>query len=152
MKNAQKFYLENKRANMQPVKKVTYTFDPMTSNWNSLRNIMFFWQTKKVKATNVKLLTKTEIVDDRRDPKITYDLNDGRQLEVGSKIKHIFLHNISCYSQIKTGNLTELEIATIINHYLLPLVKEVEETETVSKGAAKAAGGGGKGKGKGKKQ
>ena len=94
MKNAQKFYAETKRANMQPVKKVTYTFDPMTNNWNSLRNIMFFWQTKKVKATNVKLLTKTEIVDDRRDPKITYDLTDGRQLEVGK----ILLYNLQSHS------------------------------------------------------
>ena len=48
-------------------------------------------------------------------------------------------------------SLTELEIATVINHYLLPLVVEVEETETVSKGAAKAGGGGGKPGKKGKK-
>lgn len=54
----------------------------------------------------------------------------------------------SCF-QVKTGNLTELEIATVVNYYLLPLVQEVEEVETVSKGAAKAAGGA-KGK-KGKK-
>ena len=54
----------------------------------------------------------------------------------------------TCF-QVKTGNLTDLEIATVVNHYLLPLVKEVEEVETVSKGAAKAAGGA-KGK-KGKK-
>lgn len=52
--------------------------------------------------------------------------------------------------QVKTGNLTLLEVATVVNHYLLPLVKEVEETESVSKGAAKAAGGKGGGK-KGKK-
>lgn len=116
---------------MQPVKKVTYTFDPMTSNCDSMKSFMFYWQTKKVKATNVKLITKTEVLDDRSDPRILYDLNDGRQLEV------------------RTGNLTELEIATVVNYYLLPLVKEVEEVETVSKGAAKAAGGG-KGK-KGKK-
>ena len=32
--------------------------------------------------------------------------------------------------------MTELEIATIVNYYILPLVKEVEETETISKGAA----------------
>ena len=53
--------------------------------------------------------------------------------------------------QVKTGNLTELEIARVVNHYLLPLVKEEEEVETVSKGAAKAAGGKAGGKGKGKK-
>ena len=57
-------------------------------------------------------------------------------------VNHIFFH------QIKTGNLTELEIATIVNYYILPLVKDVEDTETLSKGAA--VKGGGKGK-KGKK-
>jgi len=124
--NAQKFYSEHKKANLQPVAKVTYTFDPMTNNWNSLRNFMFFWQTKKVKATAPKLVTKTEVVDDRREPRILFNLNDGRELE------------------IKTGNLTELEIATIVNYYILPLVKEVEETETISKGAAVKGGGKGK--------
>ena len=43
---------------------------------------MFMWNSKKVRATNVKTIVKTEIVDDRQDPKITFDLNDGRQLEV----------------------------------------------------------------------
>ena len=52
---------------------------------------------------------------------------------------------------MKTRNLTELEIARVVNHYLLPLVKEEEEVETVSKGAAKAAGGKAGGKAKGKK-
>ena len=28
-------------------------------------------------------------------------------------------------TQIRCGNLTELEIATVVNHYLLPLVKVV---------------------------
>jgi len=83
---------------------------------------MFMWNSKKVRATNVKTIVKTEIVDDRQDPKITFDLNDGRQLE------------------IRTGNLTELEIATIVNSYLLPLVKEEDVSEVASKGA-KAAGG-----------
>ena len=46
---------------------------------------MFYWQTKKVKATNVKLITKTEVLDDRSDPRVLFDLNDGRQLEVGTK-------------------------------------------------------------------
>ena len=115
------------RANLQPVKKVTYTFDPMTENHASLRHFMFFWNTKKVRATNLKLLVKTEIVDDRRDPAVVLELNNGRTLEV------------------RTGNLTELEIASVVNSHLLPLVKE-EEEEAVSKGA-KAGGAGGPAKG-----
>jgi len=123
LNSRQKFFLEHKKANLQPVTKVTYTFDPMKENYHSLRNFMFFWNTKKVKATNIKLITQTKIVDDRSDPKVVFDLNDGRQLE------------------IRSGNLTELEIATIVNSYLLPLVKDEAATETTSKGAAAAAGG-----------
>ena len=82
LNNTQKFLLEHKKANLQPVTKVTYTFDPMLENYHSLRNFMFFWNTKKVKATNLKLIVKTEIVDDRSDPKIVFDVNDGRKLEV----------------------------------------------------------------------
>jgi len=116
MVNKQKFLMETKRANLQPVNKITYTFDPMTTSYHSMRNFMFFWNTRKIKMTNVKMLTKVEIVDDRRDPTILMNLNDGRDLE------------------IRAANLTELEIATIVNHYLLPLVKE-EETLKVTKGS-----------------
>ena len=82
LSNPEKFFIEHKKANLQPVKKVTYSFDPMTNNCKSLRHFMFFWSSKKVKATNGKLLTKTEIVDNRSDPKILFELNDGRDLEV----------------------------------------------------------------------
>ena len=52
---------------------------------------MFFWQTKKVKATAPKLITKTEVVDDRREPRILFNLNDGRELEVRADGKYIKL-------------------------------------------------------------
>lgn len=120
--NQVKFFQQMNLANNQPVKKVTYTFDPMTMNCHSLRNFMFFWNTVKIKRTNVKLLTKVDIVDDRREPTIVWNLHDGRDLE------------------IRTGNLTELEIATVVNTYLLPLVKEVEAV-TVTKSEKVAAGG-----------
>ena len=69
-------------------------------------------------------------------------------------------------AQIRCGNLTELEIATVVNHYLLPLVKVVmmkivkplnhslpqeEEKATLTKsekGAGQGAKGGKGGKGK----
>lgn len=128
MNNMIQFTLELKKANLQPVKKVTYTFDPMTSNCHSLRNFMFFWNTKKVRRTNVKMLQSTKIVDDRSEPTVVMNLNDGRDLE------------------IRTGHLTELEIATVVNTYLLPLVKE-EEKAMLTK-AEKGAGQGGKKGGK----
>ena len=67
--------------------------------------------------------------------------------------------------QIRCGNLTELEIATVVNHYLLPLVKvtsdvkilssmtfqiQEEEKATLTK-SEKGAGQGAKKGGKGKK-
>ena len=72
--------------------------------------------------------------------------------------------------QIRCGNLTELEIATVVNHYLLPLVKVIslimskychhpssmtfqiqeEEKATLTK-SEKGAGQGAKKGGKGKK-
>jgi hypothetical protein len=125
-KNVQKFHFEVAKANMQPVTKVTYTFDPMKENYHSLRNFMHFWNSKKVLRTNLKLAVKTEIVDDRRDPVVIFQLNDDRILE------------------IRTGLLTELEIATIVNHYLLPLVKE--EEVVVETKSAKGAGSSKKGR------
>ena len=31
LSNPEKFFIEHKKANLQPVKKVTYSFDPMTN-------------------------------------------------------------------------------------------------------------------------
>lgn len=134
LSNSEKFYIEAKRANLQPVKKVTYSFDPVREDHHSIRNFMYWWNNPKVLATNNKLLIKTEVVDDRREPKILFDLVDGRQLE------------------IRTALLSALEIATVTNQYLLPLVKEeVVAVETKSAKAAAGSGGGASKKGKGKK-
>ena len=54
----------------------------MTENCHSLRNFMFFWNTKKVRKTNLKMATKVTVVDDRSEPTILMNLNDGRDLEV----------------------------------------------------------------------
>jgi len=131
LSNKELFLKQLKIANIQPVKKVTYTFDPIREDFQSIRNFMYFWNRPKVLDTNLKVIIKTNIVDDRSEPNILFNLNDGRDLEV------------------KTGNLTELEIAQIVNYYLLPLVKE-EEAQVLTK-AAKGAGAGGKGRKGGKK-
>ena len=57
----------------------------MTENCHSLRNFMFFWNTKKVRKTNLKMATKVTVVDDRSEPTILMNLNDGRDLEVWKK-------------------------------------------------------------------
>jgi len=132
LSNTELFLHELKRANIQPVKKVTYTFDPMRQDFQSIRNFMYFWNRPKVLDTNPKIVIKTEIVDDRQEPCIKFNLQDGRDLE------------------IRTGNLTELEIACVVNHYLLPLV-EAEKTAVATKGG-KAAAASGSSKGGGKKK
>jgi len=124
LSNTELFLKELRVANIQPVKKVTYTFDPIREDYQSIRNFMYFWNRPKVLETNLKVIIKTDIVDDRREPCINFELSDGRTLEV------------------RTSLLTELEIARVVNHYLLPLVKE-EEVQTETK-SAKGAGGGGK--------
>ena len=102
----------------------TYTFDPMTENCHSLRNFMFFWNTKKIRRTNLKLATKVSVVDDRSEPTILMNLNDGRDLEVlVFCVCVLFEMLLMSGVQIRCGNLTELEIASVVNHYLLPLVK-----------------------------
>ena len=53
---------------------------------DKIYRIIFF----KVLEGNVKIIVKTDIVDDRRDPSISLDLNDGRTLEVlSSQTIHI---------------------------------------------------------------
>ena len=54
----------------------------MTENCHSLRNFMFFWNTKKIRRTNLKMASKVSVVDDRSEPTILFNLNDGRDLEV----------------------------------------------------------------------
>jgi len=118
--------LEFRKLDVQPVKKATFTFDPMLANYHSIRNVMYFFNKPKVLEGNVKIIVKTEIVDDRREPTINLDLNDGRTLE------------------IKTGNLNELEIIRVINYYLLPLVTEEKaaaETKSAKGGGGKKAAG-----------
>jgi len=128
LSNKELFLKELRIANIQPVKKITYTFDPIREDYQSIRNFMYFWNKPKVLETNIKVIIKTDIVDDRREPVINFELTDGRNLEV------------------RTSKLTELEIARVVNYYLLPLVKEeVVQAETK---AAKGAGAGGKKKGR----
>lgn len=127
LSNTELFLHELKAANIQPAKKITYTFDPMREDYQSIRNFMYFWNRPKVLETNIKVLTKVDIVDDRREPTIVIELLDKREIEV------------------RTGNLTELEIARIVNYYLLPLVTE-EQAATETKASKAAAGGKKKGK------
>jgi len=122
LSNNEKFIIEMRRVNLQPIKKATFSFDPMRQDYDSIRNFMYFFNKPKVLETNVKIAIKTDVVDDRSDPFVKLELNDGRDLE------------------IKTGNLSELDILRVVNYYVLPLVTDEKERETKSsKGAAGGA-------------
>ena len=57
---------------------------------------MFFWNTKKVRKTNLKMATKVTVVDDRSEPTILMNLNDGRDLEVWKKGRVFFVLMENC--------------------------------------------------------
>jgi hypothetical protein len=121
--NKEQFLVEMRQMNIQPVKKATFSFDPMRNDFTSIRHFMYFFHKPKVLEKNLKIAIKTEVLDDRTEPMIKLELNDGRVME------------------IKTSNLTELEILRVCNYYLLPLVTEEKVMETKS---SKGAGSGGK--------
>jgi len=130
LSNDEKFLIEIRKMNLQPVKKATFSFDPMRYDFDSIRNFMYFFHKPKVLETNMKIAIKTDVVDDRSEPIMKLELNDGRDLE------------------IRTGNLTELDILRVMNYYVLPLVTEEKIMETKS---AKGAAGGAKAAAKKKK-
>jgi len=134
LSNHETFLVETRQINIQPVKKATFSFDPIREDYQSIRNFMYFFHKPKVLDTNQKIIIKKEILDDRSEPVITFELIDGRTLE------------------IKTSKLTELEILRVMNYFLLPLVTEEKIMETKSaKGAGSSSATGGKGKKGGKK-
>lgn len=130
LSNDEAFYVEVRKMNIQPVKKATFSFDPIREDYQSIRNFMYFFHKPKVLDTNPKIIIKKDLVDDRSEPVLTLELADGRTLD------------------IKTSKLTELEILRVMNYFVLPLVSEEKVMETKS---AKGAGSSAKGKKGGKK-
>ncbi|KAK5644084.1 hypothetical protein RI129_007929 [Pyrocoelia pectoralis] len=100
--------------NLKPVKKIQVQFDPFHPQSHIPREFLFHITSPKVVTTNYNCLVKTNIVCDRSDPWIRFDL-----LEPGKSIT--FLAN----------NLTVLEILQQINTHVSSLVKP-EELSNVS--------------------
>ena len=105
--------------NLKPITRIKYTWDPMHPRVQSVRKVMFYLSSEKVRNTNPAVFAKTEVVNDRSEPMAQYDLVDGRRL--------VF----------KTAYLTPLEVIGTINKYALPLVKEDKAPAAESKGAGK---------------
>ncbi|CAL8074018.1 unnamed protein product [Orchesella dallaii] len=95
---------EVKRVSLQPVQRVTYTFDPFHENAKTVRDLMFILSFPKIRETNYKCAFKTNVVCDRSEGSVECKLENGKSV------------------LFKTGNLTTLEILQQLNKVVLPLV------------------------------
>ena len=113
------FYLKTRLINLQPVKKVTFKFDPFTKNCCGVRDMIAVMSTEKVRRTNPKCAFKNDVVDDGSEPTMKVELggdNDGKRI--------VF----------EAGLLSSHEILEHFNRLVLPLVKEETEATVQSKG------------------
>jgi len=115
------------KVNMKPVKRVHYTFDPFHPKVDSIRKVIHRFSCERIQKSNPKCFYKTEVVCDRSEPTMKIELDEGNSL------------------LFKTANLSEEEIVTMINDYVLPRVKADAPVVTESKGAKQS-------KSKGKKK
>ncbi|XP_029171104.1 uncharacterized protein LOC114940543 [Nylanderia fulva] len=93
-----------KRVNLTPVKKIDFRFDPFHRHVRHTRNFQYYISSPKVCATNPYCLMKTEIVCDKSDPTITFNLQSGEKII------------------LKTALLTSLNILELYNKHITSLV------------------------------
>lgn len=118
-----RLHLHIKSLNLKPVSKIHFQFDPFRKEIRSLRDLMVFLSYPKVRNTNGKCVYKTDVLSDRSDPRISIKLQTGHKLVFNTK------------------NLSTLEILFHINKFVLPLVKEEDESlKVVTKASKKMAG------------
>ena len=79
---------------------------------------MYFFSKDKIRATNLKCLFKTDVKSDGSPPRLRLELNDEERSII-----------------FKLDTLTTEEALFQFNKLTLPLVKEVNEVITESKGA-----------------
>ena len=113
------FYLKTRLINLQPVKKITFKFDPFTKNCAGVRDMIAVMASEKVRRTNPKCGFKTDVVDDGSEPTMRVELGGDHE---GKKI--VF----------EAGLLSSHDILEQFNRIVLPLVKDETETATQSKG------------------
>ena len=113
------FYLKTRLINLQPVKKITFKFDPFTKNCAGVRDMIAVMASEKVRRTNPKCGFKTDVVDDGSEPTMRVELAGNHE---GKKIL------------FEAGLLSSHDILEQFNRIVLPLVKDETETATQSKG------------------
>ena len=113
------FYLKTRLINLQPVKKITFKFDPFTKNCTGVRDMVAVMASERVRRTNPKCGFKTDVVDDGSEPTMRVELGGDHE---GKKI--VF----------EAGLLSSHDILEQFNRIVLPLVKDETEVAAQSKG------------------
>ncbi|XP_071546770.1 large ribosomal subunit protein mL53 [Panulirus ornatus] len=105
-----------KLLNLQPVKKIVFTFDPFSENAVVVRNTLNYFHQERVRDTNPKCSVKVNVVSTRAEPNIEVKLVDGKTV------------------LFKTKNLQSLEILQKFNQLISSQAKIEDKTPSVLKG------------------
>ncbi|XP_015523557.2 39S ribosomal protein L53, mitochondrial [Neodiprion lecontei] len=103
--------------NLKPVKKISISFDPFGNKTGPTRSLMYYLTGPKIANTNPNCRVKAQVLCDRSEPSVTFNLNSGENI--------IF----------KTSNLTVLELLQLFNKYIssqAPVEEPVVELKTKS--------------------
>nr|XP_012218569.1 PREDICTED: 39S ribosomal protein L53, mitochondrial [Linepithema humile]XP_012218570.1 PREDICTED: 39S ribosomal protein L53, mitochondrial [Linepithema humile] len=93
-----------KRVDLKPVKKINIRFDPFHEHVIDTRNFLQYITSSKISATNPYCSIKTEIVCDRSEPTVTFNLQAGEKIV------------------LKTALLTTLNILELYNQHITRLI------------------------------
>lgn len=106
-----------KKVNLKAVRKVFIQFDPFHDRVTETRYFMHYITAPKVLKTNLSCSFKTEVLCDRTDPSITFNLANGEEVVFNS------------------ANLTALEMCKLFNKHISVLAPK--ETVVASPAATK---------------
>ena len=116
--------LQSNSLNLQPIKKITFRFDPFSPDCQGIRTLMYSVSFQRTRATNPKCVVKTEVLSDGSEQYVRLDFND--DLEEKPVV-------------FRAGTLTCLEMLYLINKMTLPLVKTKDDPAMSTK-ASKVTG------------
>ncbi|KAG7176229.1 39S ribosomal protein L53, mitochondrial-like [Homarus americanus] len=102
--------------NLKPVKRITFSFDPLSEKAIVVRHTLNFFHLEKVRESNLKCLLKTTVLSTRADPTIEVKLVNGKTL------------------LFKAVNLQPLEILKKFNELVSSQAEAESKTEVLTKG------------------
>ncbi|XP_058466689.1 uncharacterized protein LOC131439553 [Malaya genurostris] len=119
-----------KMLNLKAVKRITVTFDPFQENAVPTRELLQHLSSPKIIKTNPSCLLKPEVVCDRRQPSIVFQLIPSVQAE--TKLKKIELNG---------ANLSTLELLQLCNKHVSSLAPKEVVTSSIKTKSEKVGGG-----------